>query len=133
MKKALHRKIKYIDNLKEELHNKTIIHLIKNYGKIIIPPLNIQEMANKYNSKLARSLYNLSNGRFMKKLGNKCKEYDIELVTRPEYYTSKTCTRCGNIKHNLKLENRVYECQRCNLKIDRDINASRNIMLRNNI
>ena len=97
---------------------------------IIIPPLNIEEMANKYNSKLARSLYNLSNGRFMKKLGNKCKEYDIELVTRPEYYTSKTCTKCGNIKHNL-FNADIYKCKLCDLKIDRDTNGARNILLRN--
>ena len=121
-----------MDNLKEELHNKSVKYLCDKYGKIILPKLETQEMACKFNSKLARSLYNLSNYKFIKKLENRCKEYDIELIMRPEYYTSKTCTRCGNIKHDLKLADRTYKCVNCNLEIDRDMNASRNIMLRNN-
>ena len=133
LKKALHRKIKYLENLKTELHNKGVKFLTLNYGKIIIPNLDSQGMSKKFNSKLARSLYNISYSMFMKKLELKCKEYDIELITRPEYYTSKTCTRCGCIKNGLKLKDRTYECEKCYLKINRDLNASRNIMLRNNI
>ena len=132
LKKALHRKIQKLENLKEELHNKCIKHLTTKFGRIILPKLDIQGMACKFNSKLARSLYNLSNGKFMKKLADKCKENDIELITRPEYYTSKTCSRCGWLHHNLKLSDRTYNCEKCKLKIDRDMNASRNIMLRNN-
>ncbi len=132
MKKALHRKIKYLDNIKSELHNKCIRYLTTNFGKIIIPPFDTQGMAGKFNSKLARSLYNLSYYKFESKLKNRCNEYDIDLVIRPEYYTSKTCTKCGCIKHDLKLSDRIYKCKSCGLKIDRDVNASRNILLRNN-
>ena len=132
LKRALHRKIEYLENLKSELHNKCINHLIKSYGKIILPKLETQEMVSKFNSKLSRSLYNLSNYKFMEKIKKKCKEHDIELVIRPEYYTSKTCSLCGWLNNNLKLTDRTYECLECDLCIDRDINASRNIMLRNN-
>ena len=132
LKKALHRKIEYLENLKNELHNKCINHLIKNYGKIILPKLETQKLGYKFNSKLARSLYNLSNYKFLSKLEIKCKENDIELVIRPEYYTSKTCSRCGNLNYDLKISDRIYNCIKCKLCIDRDINASRNIMLRNN-
>ena len=52
------------------------------------------------------------------------------MVIRPEYYTSKTCTKCGNIKHDLKNAD-IYKCNSCNLKIDRDTNGARNILLRN--
>ena len=90
-------------------------------------------MSQKFNSKLARSLYNISYSTFMKKLELKCQENDIELIKRPEYYTSKTCTRCGCLNNGLKLSDRTYKCTSCNLSINRDLNASRNIMLRNNI
>jgi len=132
LKRALHRKIEYLENLKSELHNKCINHLIKSYGKIVLPKLETQEMAGKFNSKLSIALYNLSNYKFMEKLKIKSKEHDIELVIRPEYYTSKTCSRCGWLNNNLKLTDRIYKCLECELCIDRDINASRNIMLRNN-
>ena len=135
LKKVIGRKTKYIKNLKEELHNKSVKYLTSNYGKIIIPNLESQKMSKTFNSKLARSLYNISFSSFMNKLKTKCEEYDIELVTKPEYYTSKTCTKCGCINKGLRLKDRTYKCKnnKCLLEIDRDINASRNIMLRNNI
>ena len=68
--------------------------------------------------------------KFLSKLKSRCIEYDIELVIRPEYYTSKTCTKCGNIKHDLKNAD-TYICKNCNLKLDRDTNGARNILLRN--
>ena len=132
LKKVLHRKIKYLDNLKEELHNKSVKYLCDNYGKIIIPPFETQKMVSniKLDSKTSRNLMCISYYKFLSKLKSRCIEYDIELVIRPEYYTSKTCTRCGNIKHDLKNAN-TYICKNCDLKIDRDINGARNILLRN--
>lgn len=132
MKKAMHRKIKKIQDMKNDLISKNIKYLVDNYGRIILPNLKIKEMGEKFKGKLARSLYNLSFCKFMTKLKVRCKEYDVEIITKEEYYTSKTCTRCGNIKWNLKLNDRIYKCEKCKLEIDRDINAARNIMLRNN-
>ena len=46
-----------------------------------------------------------------------------------EYYTSKTCSLCGN--YNNKLEgNKIYNCKNCNSSIDRDINGCRNIYMK---
>ncbi|SFV65935.1 Transposase [hydrothermal vent metagenome] len=41
--------------------------------------------------------------------------------------SSKTCSRCRTIKDNLKLSDRLYNCNSCNLVIDRNLNASLNI------
>lgn len=132
LRKALHRKIKYLENLKEELHNKSIKYLCDNYGKIIIPPFETQKMVTniKLNSKTSRNLMCISYYKFLSKLKLRCIEYDIELVIRPEYYTSKTCTKCGNIKHDLKNAD-IYKCKNCDTTIDRDTNGARNILLRN--
>ena len=46
--------------------------------------------------------------------------------TIPSFYTSQRCSCCGVIdKSNIKT-NRLYQCK-CGLKIDRDINAAKNI------
>lgn len=41
--------------------------------------------------------------------------------------SSKKCSCCGNIKSDLTLSDRIYECS-CGLKLDRDLNASINIL-----
>ena len=132
LRKASHRKIKYLDNLKQELHNKSVRYLCDNYGKIIIPPFETQKMVSniKLDSKTSRNLMCISYYKFLSKLKSRCIEYDIDLAIRPEYYTSKTCTKCGNIKHNLSNAD-IYKCKNCNVSIDRDTNGARNILLRN--
>ena len=42
--------------------------------------------------------------------------------------SSKTCSHCGYINQNLKLDMRTWICPSCNTILDRDINASKNIL-----
>ena len=44
------------------------------------------------------------------------------------YPSSKTCSNCGCVKKELKLSERVYHCNECGFTIDRDLNASINIL-----
>ena len=45
-----------------------------------------------------------------------------------EEYTSQTCGHCGKTKKMGGLE--VYHCDSCQIKIDRDVNGARNILLK---
>ena len=44
------------------------------------------------------------------------------------YPSSKRCSYCGNVRHDLKLSDRLYICPKCRTVIDRDYNASLNIL-----
>ena len=37
------------------------------------------------------------------------------------------CEKCGSIKDDLKLSDRIYHCDTCGLTMDRDMNAAINI------
>lgn len=130
LRQAYNRKHKYLENLKTELHNKTVRYLTLNYGKIIIPPFETQKLAEKLSSSENRTMMTLSFYKFLTRLKNKCIEQGKELMIRPEYYTSKTCGCCGWINKNLSNADE-FNCLSCGLKIDRDMNGARNIMLRN--
>ena len=41
--------------------------------------------------------------------------------------SSKTCSKCGNIKENLRLLEKSYKCERCGIEINRDCKATLNI------
>ena len=46
------------------------------------------------------------------------------------YPSSQTCCCCNNIDRSMKdINKRIYECKKCKNIIDRDLNASINIML----
>ncbi|WP_198163268.1 zinc ribbon domain-containing protein [Rhodococcus sp. WMMA185] len=42
------------------------------------------------------------------------------------YPSSKTCSACGEVKAKLSLKKRVFKCE-CGLRLDRDLNAARNL------
>jgi putative transposase len=41
--------------------------------------------------------------------------------------SSKTCNVCGEVYHELTLDERVWKCKKCSSEHDRDVNASKNI------
>jgi putative transposase len=41
--------------------------------------------------------------------------------------SSKTCNICGEVYHELTLDERVWKCKKCSSEHDRDVNASKNI------
>jgi putative transposase len=49
------------------------------------------------------------------------------VVADPFYPSSKTCSGCGWVKAKLTLAERTYTCEACGLRIDRDLNAARNL------
>ena len=51
------------------------------------------------------------------------------VITDRFYPSSKTCSKCGFIKKDLKLKDRVYRCPHCGAVIDRDLNAALNLSI----
>jgi putative transposase len=64
-------------------------------------------------------------------LVNKCNDYNTILMLVNEYYPStQTCSKCGYIrkgKEKLMKSKRIFICPKCDLEINRDINAAINI------
>ena len=63
-------------------------------------------------------------------LNYKCKWSNKELVSVSPYYaSSQICSQCGHKDKSMKdLNKRKYHCKECGNKIDRDINASLNLI-----
>ena len=81
------------------------------------------------NRRLAKSISDVSWSSFVSKLEYKVAENQGYLVKIDRYYpSSKTCSNCGCIKDKLSLSERTYKCNECGFTIDRDLNASINIL-----
>jgi len=125
-----------IRNLKNDLHNKVANFLCKNYSVILIPKTDLSNMVRKrkrvINSKSVRALMGLNHYEFRQKLLTKSRDYNSLVLECNEAYTTKTCTNCGCLNEEIKGK-KIFRCPNndCNLIIDRDINGSRNILLRN--
>ena len=67
---------------------------------------------------------------FKQRLQYKCDVNRVKYKEIDECYTSKTCTRCGEINNKLRSKS-IFKCPNCDLSINRDINGARNIMMLN--
>ena len=65
----------------------------------------------------------------MRQLTYKAGWYGKKIVKIDRFFpSSKTCSHCGYINEGLTLDQREWECPRCQTKLDRDFNASQNIL-----
>lgn len=44
------------------------------------------------------------------------------------FASSKLCSACGEKKETLTLQERIFHCEACGFLMDRDLNASKNIL-----
>lgn len=122
--KLLHRKLKNIRNT--HIHQATYDIVKTKPYRVVVEDLNIRGMMK--NKHLSEKIAKQGLNKFVTYLEYKCKFYGVEFIKADRWYpSSKLCSCCGNKKINLSLSERVYVCDSCGLKIDRDFNASLNL------
>jgi putative transposase len=115
-----------ISNSRMDLIHKTSLNLIKNFDVIYLEDLNIKGMVK--NHKLAKSISDVSWGKFIEVLTYKALWNDKEVIHIDRFFpSSKTCNSCGWINSLLTLKDRIWKCK-CGLEVDRDLNAAKNIL-----
>jgi len=120
----IHNKIR---NKRTDFIRKLSTKIINSHDIICIEDLNIKGMLK--NHKLAKNISDVSWYEFRRHLEYKANWYGRKVVKVHTFYpSSKTCSCCGNVKETLKLSERLYHCECCGLEIDRDYNASLNIL-----
>ena len=127
-KKLKVQKIFYrLNCIRDDYNNKMVNEITRAKLKYItIEDLKVSNMIK--NRHLSKAIQEQSFYSIRTKLINKCKERNIELRLVDTFYpSSKICSCCGNIKKDLKLNDRNYKCYNCGIEIDRDYNASINL------
>ena len=122
--KLIYRSLK---NIRINHIHKFVLDLVKTQPQYIaIEDLNVKGMMK--NKHLAKDIANCSFYTIRAHLIRKAKERHIVVRLVDRFYpSSKTCSYCGHYKKDLKLNQRVYHCDNCLEKIDRDFNAAINL------
>ena len=128
-----------INNLVSEVHKQTASYLVKHFDVILLPEFGTQNMVRKLQRggkkrligrRSVRKLLVRRHYQFKIWLLQKAAEYGKTVVIVDESYTSKTCSSCGWYDYNLRGK-KVFNCSTCDLVLDRDVNAAKNIILKN--
>ena len=91
--------------------------------RVVMEDLNVSGMMK--NKHLSKAIQEQCFFEFIRQMKYKCEWNGIEFIQVSRFYpSSKTCSNCGCIKHDLKLSDRTYSCSECGFVIDRDLNAA---------
>lgn len=119
----LHQKV---FNQRNNFIHQTCSAITKQYDLVCVEDLNVSGMMK--NHCLAKSIQDASWYQFKTMLDWHCKKRGKKFVKVGQWFAStKTCSSCGNIQ-DMPLSERVYHCQTCHHEMDRDLNASINIL-----
>lgn len=115
-----------ISSIRSDTLHKLTIHLAKNHSEIWVEDLNVSGMLK--NHKLAGAISDCGFYEFKRQLEYKTAWYGSKLCLVDRWFpSSQLCSSCG-AKQSTPLGLRQYNCGKCNLSIDRDLNASINIL-----
>ena len=95
--------------------------------RVVMEDLNVQGMMK--NRHLSKAVQEQCLSEWIRQMQYKCAWNGIDFVQADRFYpSSKTCSNCGCIKHDLKLSDRTFVCNECGFTIDRDYQAALNLM-----
>lgn len=120
----VHEKIK---NIRIDNIHKFTFQIVRNNGTIVIEDLNVAGMIKNHN--LAKAIADASWGETSRQLEYKSSWNDRKFVKIDRWFpSSKTCFHCNFINQSLTLKDREWTCPNCKSVLDRDLNASKNIL-----
>ena len=95
-------------------------------SSIVLEDLNVRGMMS--NRHLAKAVQEQGFYEFRRQIEYKAAWKGLRVVIADRFYpSSKTCIKCGYVKKDLRLSERIYHCEHCGNEIDRDLQAAINL------
>ena len=97
------------------------------FDAVIVEDINLQHMSQAL--KFGKAVYDNGYGRLRYMLSYKLNGNGKVLVKIDKFFpSSKRCSSCHEINHDLKLSDREWTCGNCGTHHDRDRNATKNLL-----
>ena len=131
-KKKIEEVYRKLKNTRKKLVEKIVSNITQKHDIIIAENLKVKKMLEKKNNHkhLRKEITNATFSEIIRILKYKCIWLNkIFIQVSPYYASSQICSRCGNKESVMKdIRVREYKCSKCGLEIERDYNASINIL-----
>jgi len=124
----LARAHEHLKNLRKDMYMKLGKYFAEHYDVLVMEDIQVKQLVGKSLRRLRMRLHDVAihdRSVMEYQLGNGKK-----LTLVDPAFTSMTCAKCGHVKKDLTLADRVFVCPKCGWVADRDYNASLNILRR---
>lgn len=126
---------KNLSNKRESWIHQTSAMLVKNYDKIVMEDLKVQNMTRRAKLKnvraksgLNRSILVNSWGMMGEAISYKANLAGVEFLKVDPAFTSQTCSECGTVDKKSRENQATFSCTSCGHTENADINAAKNIL-----
>lgn len=124
-RKVVARTHERIANRRNDFAHQNSRRIVNRFGLIAVEDINVNRMV--HNHCLAKSIADAAWSGFLQNMTYKAEWAGRHIVAVNPAYTSQQCSGCGH-RQPMPLSERTYRCPCCGLTIDRDLNASLNIL-----
>jgi len=126
----LARAYEHLKNLRKDIYMKLGKWFAKHYDVVVMEDIRVKQLVGKSLRRLRMRLYDIAIHELRSIMEYQLKKYGKKLIPVDPAFSSKTCARCGYVKNDLTLADRVFVCPKCGWVADRDYNASLNLLRR---
>ena len=114
-------------NRRKDFLHKLSRKVSSSFDAVIVEDINLQHMSQSLN--FGKSVYDNGYGMLRNMLAYKLKEEGKILVRVGKFFpSSKRCSVCHEINHDLNLSDREWTCSNCGTHHDRDKNSCKNLL-----
>ena len=116
-----------VTRIKQDYYHNISRQIVNDNDAICLESLNIEGM--RRNKKISSRFQAASLGELLRMISYKSEWAGREIRKVDTFFpSSKQCFECGEKNNDLKLSDRFWTCKSCGAKVDRDINAAKNIL-----
>ena len=120
----LHEKAR---NRRKDFLHKLSYNVSRSFDAVVVEDINLQHMSQSLN--FGKAVYDNGYGMLRNMLAYKLNEQGKVLVKVDRFFpSSKRCSVCHEVNHDLQLSDREWICKSCGTHHDRDRNATKNLL-----
>jgi transposase, IS605 OrfB family, central region len=124
----LARAYEHLKNLRKDLFMKLGKYFAEHYDVLVMEDIQVKQLVDNSSRKLRQRLLDVAFHELKETIRYQMEKYGKKLVLVNPAFGSKACARCGYVKKDLTLADRVFVCPNCGWVSDRDYNASLNLL-----
>ena len=122
----LARAYEHLADLRRDLYMKLGRYFAEHYDAVVMEDIDAKQLIGRASRGLRRSLQDAAFGMMRTVIRYQVEKYGKGFILVDPRNSSKTCAKCGYVKMDLALSDRVFECPKCGWRADRDYNSALN-------
>ena len=129
-KMELARAHEHLADLRRDLYMKLGKYFAEHYDAVVMEDIHVKQLVGRVNRGLRRSLQDAAFGMMHTVIRYQVEKYGKGFILVYPRNSSKTCAKCGYVKDDLTLNDRIFSCPKCGWTTDRDYNSALNHLRR---